>query len=381
MNGNGAVCICCPSDKRFALRVCGMEKCGDGHERVFASSIALTDRALGIALKYNVAVPRSRKKSKDFDYDVCLSFAGENRRYVSAVAKQLRAQGLRTFYDEHEQIKLWGKDLYSHLDDVYRNAARYCVLFISKQYAKRLWTNHERRSAQARAFAEHQEYILPVRFDQTRLPGLPSTIGYLSLTGLVPAELAKLIIKKVGRPRREYYVPATPNRLFERLKVRSARSKSYVSQQAEAFVEALRRTSEAERKLVFSVFLHGCPSDLPMNIHISTELLRRITSTPASQYLRELRLLGSLGFTTRISPDHVGDADESVVELAFEVRTAAYTGPLNATGTVNEMILSAFEHYCESCAHAAIMRGDFSHLAEATAAPETHAAIKRKRDC
>jgi len=91
---------------------------------------------------------------------------------------------MRTFYDEHERASLWGKDLYEHLDDIYRNAARYCVLFISKHYAKRLWTSHERKSTQARAFTENREYILPARFDATPLPGLLPTVGYVDLKNL-----------------------------------------------------------------------------------------------------------------------------------------------------------------------------------------------------
>jgi hypothetical protein len=67
---------------------------------------------------------------------------------------------------------LFGKNLYTHLSDVYQNQARYCVMFLSKHYAKKAWTNHEREAAQARAFREHEEYILPVRLDDTEIPGM-----------------------------------------------------------------------------------------------------------------------------------------------------------------------------------------------------------------
>jgi hypothetical protein len=35
-------------------------------------------------------------------------------------------------------------------------------MFISGAYGNKLWTNHERKSAQARAFQEAQEYILAI---------------------------------------------------------------------------------------------------------------------------------------------------------------------------------------------------------------------------
>lgn len=134
---------------------------------------------------------------EQYEYDVALSFAGENRPYVSQVAEILRAYGVRLFYDVYEQHTLWGKDLYTHLDDVYRLRSRYCVMFISVHYRDKLWTNHERQGAQARAFQERNEYILPVRLDSTEIPGVRPTTGYLDGSRLAPSEIANLICEKL----------------------------------------------------------------------------------------------------------------------------------------------------------------------------------------
>jgi hypothetical protein len=134
-----------------------------------------------------------------FEYDVALSFAGEDRVYVEKVAKYLREKGIKFFYDDYEKTNLWGKDLYVHLDEVYQKKARYCVMFLSGYYAEKLWTNHERKSAQARAFAEKGEYILPARFDNTEIPGISPTIGYVDLRSLEPEEFGKLIIEKLKK--------------------------------------------------------------------------------------------------------------------------------------------------------------------------------------
>jgi len=114
----------------------------------------------------------AKRQAKLFEYDVCLSFAGEERNYVRRVAKVLKSKGIRIFYDEYAQVEMWGKDLYVHLDDIYQNTAKFCVLFASKHYAKKVWSNHERQSAQARAIRQHSEYILPAKFDSTQIPGL-----------------------------------------------------------------------------------------------------------------------------------------------------------------------------------------------------------------
>jgi hypothetical protein len=46
----------------------------------------------------------------NYEYDVALSFAGEQRDYVREVAKVLAEEyGLKVFFDEFEEDKLWGK--------------------------------------------------------------------------------------------------------------------------------------------------------------------------------------------------------------------------------------------------------------------------------
>jgi hypothetical protein len=133
------------------------------------------------------------------EYDVALSFAGEDRDYVNEVANVLHELGVKVFYDNFEQINLWGKNLYTYLDDIYQNKSTFCVMFISKHYKEKLWTNHERESAQARAFIENQEYILPARFDNTVIPGVRPTTGYIELTNVKPDKLAYMIAKKLNR--------------------------------------------------------------------------------------------------------------------------------------------------------------------------------------
>jgi hypothetical protein len=39
------------------------------------------------------------------------------------VADSLRARGVRVFYDDYERVELRGKDLYVHLDDIFKTPA------------------------------------------------------------------------------------------------------------------------------------------------------------------------------------------------------------------------------------------------------------------
>jgi hypothetical protein len=132
-------------------------------------------------------------------YDLVFSFAGEDRAYVEKVAKYLRAKGVRIFYDKFEEAHLWGRDLAEHFDLVYGTSARFCIVFISKYYVKKMWTRHERRTALARALKEHGEYILPARFDDTEVEGIRSTLAYIFLENLKPSEFGLQILRKLGR--------------------------------------------------------------------------------------------------------------------------------------------------------------------------------------
>ncbi|MDI9312175.1 MAG: TIR domain-containing protein [Limnohabitans sp.] len=135
----------------------------------------------------------------DYKYDVTLSFAGEDREYVEKVANTLHENGVKVFYDKFEEVDLWGKDLGLHFDYVYRKGAKYCVPFISEHYKKKIWTNHEIRTAISRAIETNVEYILPTRFDDTEIDGIRPTIGFLDLRKISAEKLAHLIIKKLEK--------------------------------------------------------------------------------------------------------------------------------------------------------------------------------------
>ena len=135
----------------------------------------------------------------DYKYDVALSFAGEDREYIERFAEILKEAGISVFYDKFEEIDLWGKDLAIHFDYVYRRQSKYFIPFISKNYAEKVWTNYEVRTAFARSIEnKDEEYILPVKLDDTELDGLRSTIASLDARTHSPEELANKFLKKLG---------------------------------------------------------------------------------------------------------------------------------------------------------------------------------------
>lgn len=130
-------------------------------------------------------------------YEAALSFAGEQREYVQRVAAGLEAAGVPYFFDERAAIAMWGEDLVVYLDRVYRQSSRFAVVFVSDAYAAKVWPRAEFRSALARAIEEKGPYILPVRFDDTELPGLLPTVSYLDARRMRPEEIVQSLLQKL----------------------------------------------------------------------------------------------------------------------------------------------------------------------------------------
>ena len=131
-------------------------------------------------------------------YEVALSFAGEQRHYVEEVARALQSRGIAVFYDEFEKVSLWGESLTEEFHRIFENDAGRVVMFISGDYVQNAWPRHERRSALSKAVHESTEYVLPVRFDDTEVPGLPTDVSYLHAKEYSPSELAAMIGEKLG---------------------------------------------------------------------------------------------------------------------------------------------------------------------------------------
>jgi hypothetical protein len=324
------------------------------------------------------------RSQQEFEYDVCLSFAGEQRSFVQRVANALTKQGIRVFFDDYEKPELWGKNLYEHLDEVYQHLARYCILFASADYAAKVWTNHERRSAQARALKEKGEYILPARFDNTPIPGLPDTVHYIDLTKVSPTKLAAIAKAKIGLFERREYLPPIPNRLFARLKIKSEQDCEQARKQASRFLETLRRMTNEEREVVLKLLTYGCPADLPKNVHINLDLLRRVTGKSAARLKSIAGQLRSLGFTCRTrEPDEDDDIDQLGESEALELEWADLSTDLvdeeiyPSTLVAHEMVQGATQDYCDVCGWKALSRLDFSQLSAATAITDTHRGRNR----
>ncbi|MEH3075394.1 MAG: TIR domain-containing protein [Quadrisphaera sp.] len=115
----------------------------------------------------------------EYDFDLAVSFAGEDRSYVEEFVRGIQKKDIKVFYDEDQAAETWGEELTEFFENVYQNRAHYVVMFISRHYVEKSWAILERRSALAKALELRRAYVLPVRLDDTPVPGLRATVGYL----------------------------------------------------------------------------------------------------------------------------------------------------------------------------------------------------------
>jgi hypothetical protein len=134
-----------------------------------------------------------------WEYEVALSFAGEQREYVREVATLLRSHGVSVFYDEFAEAEIWGSDLGTTLGEIYGRRSKFIVVFVSNEYVTKSWPDHERQHAISGRITRRDVSVLPVKFGEVALPGLPETVAYLDARRLTPAEIVDRILRKLGK--------------------------------------------------------------------------------------------------------------------------------------------------------------------------------------
>lgn len=112
---------------------------------------------------------------QEFYYDIVLAFAIEDRFYAEELFNSLCTRGIKVFcytkdIDKEMQPVFWGKNPHTFYLDLDERPGRFCVLFLSQNYATK-FANYEQESALARALQE-QGYILPIYLDDTVFPGI-----------------------------------------------------------------------------------------------------------------------------------------------------------------------------------------------------------------
>lgn len=137
----------------------------------------------------------------DKRFAVAVSFAGDQRDYVTAVVRRLRRRGLKIdhiFFDEYWEAELARPDLDLYLQSIYENEAELLIPFFSRGYVDREWTGLEWRVLREVIKTKRADEIMPVILDNVKVPGSFSIDGALrGGAGIDPEEIGDKILRRL----------------------------------------------------------------------------------------------------------------------------------------------------------------------------------------
>ena len=134
-------------------------------------------------------------------FQVAISFAAPQRYFALSLKQQLERRGVKTFYDYDHKPDLLGEFLPAKFHEIFGEQSDYVAILVSKDYIERMWPRHESRIIIDRMMQSKKAFVLPVRFDDTTIPGLVNSIGHADARHESAAEIAATICDKIGVPK------------------------------------------------------------------------------------------------------------------------------------------------------------------------------------
>ena len=126
-----------------------------------------------------------------------LSFAGADRTLAVELACALELKGIRVFYQGALHASQWTEEFHKPLSEIFERCANYYLMLVSEQYVTNEWTAHRRAELHARTLALGADYVLPIRIDDSELPGLPDGVELLTMDAPNRANIVALVVDKI----------------------------------------------------------------------------------------------------------------------------------------------------------------------------------------
>jgi hypothetical protein len=119
-----------------------------------------------------------REQNEDFEFEVALSFAGENRELASFIADSLTTLDVPVFYDEMFEANFLGKAWSQQFKEIFAEKSRFVVCILDKYHLSKLWPTFEREHFVPRIA---DESVIPIFLDDSKFPGIPQDIVGIKL--------------------------------------------------------------------------------------------------------------------------------------------------------------------------------------------------------
>lgn len=136
---------------------------------------------------------------EEMRFKVALSFPGEHREYVSAVADELKKRlGKGTvFYDKDFTAQLARPNLDTLLQRIYLSNSDLVVVFLCNDYERKEWCGLEWRAIRQIIKNKNDHAIMFMRFDAADVSGTMSIDGYVDLNEYSPLQAARMVVERV----------------------------------------------------------------------------------------------------------------------------------------------------------------------------------------
>ncbi|HEX7855332.1 MAG TPA: TIR domain-containing protein [Sphingobium sp.] len=132
-------------------------------------------------------------------FKVALSFPGERRPFVCAVADHLKSElgNDSVFYDNDYVAELARPNLDVLLQRIYHDNSDLVVVFLCGDYNAKEWCGLEWRAIRDIIKQRRDATVMLLRLDQAEVPGLFSIDGHIDVTTWSPAQTAEAIVKRI----------------------------------------------------------------------------------------------------------------------------------------------------------------------------------------
>jgi len=132
-------------------------------------------------------------------FKVALSFPGAHRDFVQQVADHLAGKvgRDRVLYDKFYEAEFARPDLDTYLQRLYHDESELIAVFLCADYERKEWCGLEWRAIRDLIKKRQASTVMPLRFDDTEIPGLFSIDGYVWIGNRTGQQVADLILQRM----------------------------------------------------------------------------------------------------------------------------------------------------------------------------------------
>ena len=110
-------------------------------------------------------------KSKEFE--IAISFAGENRQLAKYIAEQLESIDISVFLDEHYEANYLGKAWSKEFERIFVHDSKYVFCILDIHHQNKIWPTFERECFKKRV---SEGEVIPLFLDETVFVGIPDDL-------------------------------------------------------------------------------------------------------------------------------------------------------------------------------------------------------------